>query len=85
MTIMPVSSHISISSGAGMLCEVRMALQPISFSSWIRCRIADSFTMPPSGPRSWWRQTPRNFSGLPFSRNPSPCTASTVRMPNTVT
>ena len=35
ISIMPISSHSSTSSGAGMLWAVRMALAPISFNSSI--------------------------------------------------
>ncbi len=32
MSMMPISSHSSTSSDAGMLCAVRTAFTPISFS-----------------------------------------------------
>ena len=84
MTIIPISSQALINSGAGILCEVRMALQPISFNIRICRRIPASLAIPPNGPKSWWLQTPLNCTRLPFRKNPSPCRTSTVRMPKVV-
>ena len=80
----PISSHSSTSSGAGMLWEVRMASQPMSFSSVSWRRRAALLTAAPSGPRSWWLHTPWNLRGLPLSINPLSATMATERMPKRV-
>src|SRR5665647_2774572 len=70
MTMKPMRSHRSRSSGAGGLCDVRMPLQPISFSISSCLSIALVLTAAPRHPRSWWLHTPSIFKGLPLRKNP---------------
>ena len=80
----PISSQSSMSSSAGMLCDVRMASHPMSLSIVSCLRIAALLMAAPSGPRSWWRQTPRNLRGLPLRKNPLSGMISMVLKPNLV-
>ncbi len=43
--------------------------------------MATGKAMAPSGPRSWWKQTPLSFVGTPFSRKPRSASNSADRMP----
>ena len=70
ITIIPILSQARTNFGAGILCDVRIALHPISLRIRICLRIAASFTAAPNGPRSWWLQTPLNTVRLPFRKNP---------------
>ena len=84
ITMKPMRSVRSSSSGAGGLCEVRIALAPIArmISS---CRsIARVFTAAPSAPRSWCRHTPRIFTWRPFKKNPESGRKTNDRTPNGV-
>ena len=74
----------SSSSGAGGLCEVRIALTPIArmISSWRS--MARVFTAAPSAPRSWCRHTPRIFTRRPFRKNPESALKTNDRNPNGV-
>ena len=53
MTIMPRRSQASSNSGVGGLCEVRMALQPISFSRSTRKYCNASGMAAPTPAWSW--------------------------------
>ena len=80
----PMRSVRSSSSGAGGLCDVRIALTPMSrmISS---CRSsARVFTAAPRAPRSWCRHTPRIFTGVPLRMNPRSGSNTNVRTPNGV-
>ena len=70
--------------GAGGLCEVRMALTPIAFSSSSRRSQTRSGTAAPSPPASWCRLTPRILTRRPLSRKPRSGSYAMVRMPNGV-
>ena len=72
---------MSICHWLGMLCDVRMASQPISFIVFIWRMSAALFTAAPKGPRSWCRQTPFSFRVTPLSWKPPLADTLTVRRP----
>ena len=77
-------SHRSRNSGAGGLCDVRMAFTPMSLSNPAARSQTRSGTAAPTAPPSWCRQTPLSFTGLPLSRKPWSASNAIVRMPNGV-
>ena len=84
MTMKPILSQRSKSSGAGGLCEQRMPLHPISFKI-SNCRsMARVLTAAPKHPRSWCIHTPLIFVGSPLSVNPLAASNEKVRKPNVV-